>query len=222
MRILAQYRAVVAAQFTLQRLDVATLTVLAALVCPSSLWIAASMDGSLTDHATLASTSMSIAGAGFALAFLSGMLFVARPYIADAAGQHTYVLSLPIPRTRFALLRAAAGATLAMIPAAGFGIGALVAAAAVPLPALMQAYPVGLTLRFILCQVLAVALFFGLQYGAGKHAAKVAFAVLLVLAVFELAAPLLGMGAEGRAWQVIAGPWSPLSLFLARWALFDV
>jgi hypothetical protein len=217
------FRVLLRQQFILQQTELVALTVLAGLAAPGALWMARVLTPGWSAADRLLSANAPFALLSVPLAIITGLLLVARPYIADAQSRHTYVRSLPIPRRSYALLRVATGLTLALLPIVGFGIGTMLAVASTALPESIYAYPVGVTLRFTLATLVAFALSFALQYGAGRHAARVAVVAIIVLGTVELANGLFFDSHLTEAfWRAIVSDSSPLGLYASEWMLFDV
>lgn len=217
----APYRALLRAQWKHQRMDLWCLAVGCAMVAPIALWQTAA-HGQLT-VSDVRSTAEIIGGIGSMLAVVAGALLALRPYALDNSVRHTYALSLPLPRSRYALLRIAAGLTLLVFPVAGIAIGAFIAAAYPTLPAELHAYPIGLTLRFLVASVFAFAIAFSLQYGLGQRAAVVLAWTLAGVGALELVGQLFSdTSLTAPIWRVLWAGLSPLRIFGTNWMLFDV
>jgi hypothetical protein len=223
MSAAVRYRALLRQQFILQRADVVLLTVLAALIGPASLLAAGTFELGLESAERLLATNVLLAVLSVLHVGGTALFLVVRAFAADAAVRHTYAASLPIPRGEYALLRAATGMTLGLMPIGGYAIGILMVTAGVALPPALYAYPVALILRYTLAFLVSFALAFALQYGSGRHANRVVIVCLAVVAVAVLGIELAGLeGLFHHAGRVLFGPWSPLSVFAAEWKLFDV
>ncbi len=223
MTMTHQYRALLRQQCILQRADLVLFTVLAAVIAPAALVSARTFDAGLGSAERLLAANVMIAVLSVLHVVCSALFLVVRPFAADAAVRHTYAASLPIPRSQYALLRAATGLTLGLLPVSGFAIGTAMVTAGVALPAALYAYPVALVARFVLAFVVAFALAFALQYGAGRHASKVAIAAIVALAALAVGTELAGReGLLESLGRVVLGPWSPLNVFATEWKLFDV
>ncbi|MEO5567359.1 MAG: hypothetical protein ABIR92_02635 [Gemmatimonadaceae bacterium] len=154
-------------------------------------------------------------GIGLAVAFLA--------WNADQKGRHIYALSLPVSRSRYALMRFGAGSVFLLIPAAGVLLGCLVAIALAQIPAGMHAYPVTLTLRFLLASFVAFSIFFGVAAASQKAAAT----LLVGIGGFIVLAVIIGaMGVRtdiiGKTLTLIFAEPGVLSIFTGRWMLIDV
>ena len=158
-----------------------------------------------------------------ALAMLSAFGLAWRPYILDAGLKHVGPLSLPVSWGEFVRMRFLAGATLLLIPAAAVWFGGVLAAASVTIPPTLHAYPGGLAIRFYLASLVAYAAAFTLQYVAGKHAVRIAVIVLVVVAVAEIAAQMIGFSSiVATTWNLLTNWPGPFAVFAARWMLIDV
>jgi hypothetical protein len=164
--------------------------------------------------------------AGVLYAVLSGALGLAVAFLAwsaDQKGRHMYALSLPVTRARYALLKFAAGAVMLLIPAAGVLLGCLVGLLIIQMPAGMQAYPVTLTLRFLLASFVAYALFFAIAGSSQKSAAV----ILGLVAGYVVISVMLGAMSVETDLISVAGRFlfaepGLLSVFTGRWMLIDV
>lgn len=141
----------------------------------------------------------------------------------DHRGRHVYALTLPIPRSTYTAMRFGAGAICLLVPVAGVLAGCLVGLAAVDVPTGLSAYPLALTVRFLVACFVSYALFFAILASSTKASAYVLGGIgAMVLLVFLLNA--FGVGAEVRAVlvQALFGDRGLLSVFTGRWMLIDV
>jgi hypothetical protein len=143
---------------------------------------------------------------------------------------HVHALSLPVPRWRYALLKMGAGATLALLPAAGLWMGAHVATSFVDLPTGLNAYPNQLALRFLAATLVAYGLLFAMAAGTVKTTVWI---ISVVIGFFILGnvvtdflvgyfpvlyrTNLLELALEA----LIRAP-GPLQVFTGNWMLIDV
>lgn len=144
--------------------------------------------------------------------------------------KHVYALSLPIPRWRYAMLKMGAGAILALVPTAAFGLGCLVATMAVDLPNGLHAYPGALTLRFFLAALLAYAGVFALAAGTIRTTVVLVSAVFLLLLFSEpITSALVAFNPDWSGGNVIE--WvvtksgqapGPFQVYTGNWSLIDV
>ena len=144
---------------------------------------------------------------------------------------HVYALSLPISRWRYAALKMGAGAILALVPAAAFFAGAITATASVSIPVGLNAYPAALSVRFLLCILLAYAAFFALAAGTVKTTLGVVGAITGVFVVAVILDPFLQesgvrlfqhLNLADWIVQQAAGRLGPFNVFTGSWMLIDV
>jgi len=165
-----------------------------------------------------------------ALAAATGIMLALSAWNWDHQIGHTYSLSLPLPRWRFATLKMGAGATLSLLPALAFWGGAQVATASITLPAGLHAYPNALALRFFMVMLVSYAVFFALASGTVKTASIIASAVLLFLIVGgalgtslgQFFPTLHGVNLVDEAISILAGKHGPFEVFSGAWSLIDV
>jgi hypothetical protein len=167
---------------------------------------------------------MGFAGVFFgSLAVVTALSLAWRPWVVDAALRHVGPLSLPVPWPTFVRMRFVAGAALLLVPTFAVWIGGIVATTTTPIPPTLHAYPGGIALRFLLASLVAYAAGFLLQYVAGKHAVKVAIALVFAVALIELGANMLGYESVAvRFWNAMTNWPGPLAVFNVRWMLIDV
>jgi len=158
-----------------------------------------------------------------ALAAAIGLAVAMISWAPDHAGRHVYALSLPIERWRYVVLRFAAGALTLSAPVLAIWVGAVLAVAAVTLPAPLEAHPTGLAARFALAALLAYALFFAVS-SATKRTAAVLLVVVAVLVASEGVAEITGLPLGGLQLllHVLTGEGGLLNVFTGRWMLIDV
>lgn len=148
----------------------------------------------------------------------------------DHQGDHVYALSLPVARWEYALLKMGAGVVLALIPVAAMLGGSLVATASVDLPSGLHAYPVAVTVRFLLATLLAYAAMFAFAAGTIRTAV-IALTVLVAFPivggfVFDFLAniyPALAPVSFGEViYQGLFDLPGPFEVFTGSWMLIDV
>lgn len=143
---------------------------------------------------------------------------------------HVYALSLPMTRWEYTLQKLLAGLTLALLPAAGMWLGALLAAASLTLPEGLNAYPTELAVRFFFAILLAYALVFALAAGTVRTT-LILFGILFGGLFFgAIAGDLLATRVEFFArvdvveavanWFAYAP--GPFEVFNGSWSLIDV
>lgn len=144
--------------------------------------------------------------------------------------QHVYALSLPVSRWRYAMLKMGAGAALALIPTAAFGLGCAVAVLSVDLPMGLHAYPFQLTLRFFLATLLTYSAFFALAAGTVRTTGiLLSLLVVGLLVSGPLTEALANLdpyweGVHVMEWamtRLIEAP-GPIQIFTGNWSLIDV
>ena len=84
------------------------------------------------------------------IALAAALALAAGAWWPDHRTKHVYALTLPVARSRYLWLRYVAGLALLLLIGASLLVGSLLATMRITLPALLEAYPVGLTLRFCL------------------------------------------------------------------------
>lgn len=157
------------------------------------------------------------------LAAASGLACAMFAWGHDHRGRHVYAMSLPLPRSQYTGMRFGAGALFLLLPVAGVLIGALVGIAAVNIPAGLHAYPIALTIRFLLACFVAYALFFAILASSTKASAYVLGTIGAVVAlVFFLNALDIGKNLMMLIAQGLFGDQGLLSVFTGRWMLIDV
>lgn len=157
------------------------------------------------------------------VALMAALVLAAGAWRADHRTRHVYALSLPIARSRFLLLRYGAGLALLLLIGTALLAGAILASLRITVPPLLHTYPVGLTLRFCVAGLFAYTLLYAMS-GMTARIARVVAALILVLIIGSIAAELLSLGwyPLERVMDTLLSPYSPLSVFQARWMLIDV
>jgi len=143
---------------------------------------------------------------------------------------HVYALSLPLARWKYAGLKMGAGAVLALIPAAAFWIGALIASASVTLPAGLHAYPTLLAVRFLAATLVAYAVLFAMAAGTIRTTVWFVSAVVGLLILTALSRGLLAshftvfqrMSPIEWVLHALASLPGPFHVFSGNWMLIDV
>jgi hypothetical protein len=157
------------------------------------------------------------------LALLGPFIIAALPWSVDHETRHVYTLALPVRWSRFLAMRYAIGALTLLIPAAALYAGCLAVLSRIELPALLQAYPAAMTLRFLLACLLTYSAGFALVYLAGRRATLVALGVVLGIGLLVLGATLFGLqGAVDRAVGLLFRWPGPLAIFVEPWVLIGV
>ena len=141
----------------------------------------------------------------------------------DHRGRHVYALSLPVPRATYTAMRFGAGSLFLLLPVLGVLIGCLVGIAAVSIPTGLHAYPVGLTIRFLLACFVAYALFFAILASSTKASGYVLGAIVtIVVLIFFLNALDVGSDLMTFLAEGLFGDRGLFSVFTGRWMLIDV
>jgi hypothetical protein len=141
----------------------------------------------------------------------------------DHRGRHVYALSLPVARSTYTGMRFGAGSIFLLIPVVGVLVGCLVGIAAVKVPAGLHAYPVALTIRFLIACFVAYALFFAILASSTRAAGYVLATIAVIIGLlFFLNALDVGGDLVGALAQSIFGDHGILSVFTGRWMLIDV
>jgi len=157
------------------------------------------------------------------LALLVGVTAGFLAWAPDHAGRHVYALSLPVSRARFVALRFAAGAVITAAPAAAVLTGAVLAALSVSLPEGLHAYPVQLTVRFLLASLTIYAIIFALSIATKRAQLAVAGVIGGVIVADILLAAWSVRFSVTAATLFWLTTWpGPLSILAGSWALFDV
>jgi hypothetical protein len=157
------------------------------------------------------------------LALLGGMLLAALPWTIDAETRHVYPLSLPVPWSRYVMMRYAAGALTLLAPALALYLGGWFVLLQLELPDVLRAYPGTLAIRFLLATLVSYSATFTLQYVFGKSAAKVVLYGIVLIAVVSIAVRALG-GPDVVSWigrTLFQWP-GPFAVFAEPWKLIDV
>ena len=156
------------------------------------------------------------------LAAVIAVVLAASFWSSDRKGHHIYALLLPVPRSRYVLLRYAAGLVLLMPIALALWLGAVVATASVDMPPGLREYPHALGLKFLL----SVVLLFGFAFAIGaasRRALGIGFRLMGLLIAVHVALLLLSPKTN-LLWQLAIalstwpGPFAPIG---GRWMLID-
>lgn len=163
-------------------------------------------------------------GIGYALlAAGTGLAFALAAWSNDHRGRHIYALSLPISRAKYAAMRFAAGVLFLLLPTLGVLVGSIIASMVAPIPAGLHAYPIALTLRFLLAGGVAFSIFFAIASSTPKAAGLVLGAVAAVFVIaFILSAAEINYDLPGHAGSFLFSEPGLLSVFTGRWMLIDV
>jgi len=159
------------------------------------------------------------------LAALAGLLVALAAWRPDHAGRHVYALSLPVPRSQYAMFRFSAGLLFIVPPVLAMLVGTLMVAFSGAIPDGLHAFPISLTLRFALATVVSYAIFFSISSSTNRTAgiivaviAGVIFAQYLVIVFGDSRQGVDLLDAISRFIFVRPGI---LSVFSGRWMLVD-
>lgn len=178
------------------------------------------------DPVTVSQLLATIHGVGVffpVLAAAAGLLLAVSAWSGDHAGRHVYALSLPLPRWQFVLYRYGAGLVLLLAPVAGVWLGSLVAVAGAQIPPGLHAYPHMVTLRFMLCTLVAFSVFFAISAGTQRTAGLILSAMLAVV-VLQLVFSAIKVDINILGWivdRLFVWP-GPLEIYTGQWSLIDV
>jgi hypothetical protein len=164
------------------------------------------------------------------LAIGIGMTLALSAWNWDHRLDHVYALSVPMTRWEYTLQKLLAGLTLALVPAAGMWLGALLAAASVTLPEGLNAYPTELAVRFFFAILLSYAMLFALAAGTVRTTLTV-FGVVFCFVFFgsivnDLLAPRIEfftrVNVVETAFDWFMSAPGPFEVFNGSWSLIDV
>lgn len=168
--------------------------------------------------------AMQSAGVLYALlAGAAGLVVAFLAWSSDHKGRHLYALSLPVTRSRYSLMRFGAGSLMLLLPSLGVLLGCLVALLIADVPAGMHAYPLALTMRFLLSSFVAFAIFFAIAASSQKAAGVLLSAIaLFIVGSTVIAAMGVNVDLISRAGELLFNAPGVLSVFTGRWMLIDV
>lgn len=152
-----------------------------------------------------------------AIATALGGFLAAANWLPDARARWVYAFTLPMPRSRLAYLRLAAGAVLAIPPVVALWISGTIGAASAGLPSVVQAHTTSITLRFA-AATLVVYCAASLLVLIGRKAWYIGAAVVLLLIVNVLGAGVMG----GVMDALFLHPLSPFHALAGHWLFLDV
>jgi hypothetical protein len=165
-----------------------------------------------------------------ALAGLAGVGLALNAWNWDHKTGHIYSLSLPVTRWEYALLKAAAGALLLMIPVGMLAIGSFTAVAALELPNGLHAYPAQFIGRFLLASLLVYMFWFALASSTMKTVGII-LGVFLTLTIggqitWDILDNFITLpgGADPADWffaRMVEWP-GPFNVLFGNWMLIDV
>ncbi|MBR9990923.1 MAG: hypothetical protein KFH98_14270 [Gemmatimonadetes bacterium] len=163
------------------------------------------------------------------LAAITGAAIALAAWNWDHRTNHVYALALPVPRSRYALMKLWAGALILLVPTLAIWIGAWLATAGVMIPDGLRAYPLAFTARFLLAALLIYATMFALAAGTIRTTLVIFIGSVLLLMVMGVGLPLLHdhLGVDlitplQTAWYTMLGWPGPFEVFGGSWLLIDV
>ena len=216
------FRQILLTQWKWTRLSLGALMALSFLF-PITIWNLWGLGGDPVSASGLL-LSFEQMGAVLALiASLGGFVLAVQPWSADAATSHVYPLSLPLPWSRYLIMRFGAGALSLVLPAIALWLGCLGTLSLIEIPPTMRTYAGTVALRFLFASLLGYSAVFALQYLSGRRAVLVMISTLLAILVFTVSVDLFGLHAL-RDWigRVLFEWPGPLAIFTADWSLIDV
>lgn len=182
-------------------------------------------DTATTGIIPISSLLSASAGTGVILLIVAALCAVSlavRPWMTDHARGYVFALSLPLRWSAFVRLRFLAGAALLLAPALGVWFGGILAAAALPIPSSLHAYPTSIAARFLGSALVLYGAAFAFQYLAGRRAVKLAAGGLIALVVVELIAQMMHVASPSVILWNAATTWpGPFSVMTSRWMLID-
>jgi hypothetical protein len=152
-----------------------------------------------------------------AVATALGGFLAAANWLPDARGRWVYAFTLPIPRSRLAYLRLAAGAVLLGPPVLALWLAAIIGAAMARLPEVVEIHATSLSLRFA-AATLVVYCAGSLLVLLGRKAWYIAAGVV-VLAILDV----FGSGVLAGVMEALfLHPLSPFHALAGHWLYLDV
>lgn len=164
------------------------------------------------------------------LATLVGLAVALLAWSWDHRLGHVYALSLPVSRSRYVLLRMAAGAILLAVPVAALWAGAFVAALSIPVPDGLHVYPLAFGFRFALACLIIYALAFAVAAGTTRTTVIILSALLVFLVFGTVVVDVIEGMTDARGlvrpvdllyWALVRWP-GPFHVFGGSWMLLDV
>ena len=156
------------------------------------------------------------------LAGLTGLLIAMAAWAPDHAGRHTYALSLPVSRARYAAMRYAAGATFIAITVFSLLLGTSIVAASGAVPEGLHVYNLALTARFALAAMVAYSIFFAISSSTPQTAGVILGAIgALLLVQFVLSTFEVDYNVVAKVIDIMLYQPGLLSVFAGRWMLVD-
>lgn len=167
--------------------------------------------------------TMSSWGAAYALlAAALGLIVAFMAWGHDHRGRHVYALILPVSRSRYALMRLAAGVMFMLPPVVAVLLGGIAVAALGTIPPGLQSYPVALALRFMFAALVAFSVFFAIA-SATPRAAGIVLGIIAAVLFASYLGAIADLPFDPLRQVALALFDSPgiFSVFTGRWALID-
>ena len=202
----------------------ARVLVLLATVIGFAIPLASLQNASGMENAVQFISAMQHWAGGYAiLAAGLGLLVALTAWQPDHAGRHVYALSLPIARSRYALLRMGAGALFLVPPVIGVLLGSLVVTGSDAIPAGLTAYPFALAARFALAAAVSYAIFFAIAASTSQTAGVILGVIAAVIFTqYLLSVTGSDMDIVNPIIEFVFVRPGLLSIFSGRWMLVDV
>ncbi len=163
------------------------------------------------------------------LAVVAGVVLALNAWNWDHRAEHVYLLSLPVPRWEYVLLKMAADGLLLILPIVAMGTGTFLAAGSLDLPTGLHAYPAAFTARFLMAAAIVYGLLFTLASGTIRTASIVLAGVPILLIGGEAVTDFILMLSPEFEWSMgvwltqIVTEWpGPFEVFFGNWNLIDV
>jgi hypothetical protein len=163
-------------------------------------------------------------GVGYAIVAAGlGLIIGLIAWSQDHRLRHVYVLSLPIARWKYVLMRFTSGLVLLMLPVVALFVGAEIVAHTKWVPTTLHAYPVALTLRFAFATLVAYAVFFAIASATAKTAGYILGGLAAVAMIqFVLSVSGTELNVVQRVVDIVFAAPGLLAVFSGRWMLVDV
>ena len=165
----------------------------------------------------LLAQSSYLAGMYPILALCVGIFLAVATWLPDVHWRWVYVLTLPIERSRLALLRLGTGFALILPVALTLWLSGILAAALADAPSVVRAYPGALALRFV-AGAAAGFVVGSLGVLAGRKLWLLPAAFLLIVVAGAVGVDLMFDLSD----LLFLHPLSPLHSLAGQWLLFDV
>lgn len=157
------------------------------------------------------------------LSALTGLLVGLMAWQHDHQGRHVYALSLPIVRSRYAMLRYGSGLLFLVPTIVAVLISALIVSASDQIPDALQAYPLAFAFRFALAALVSYTMFFAIASSTSQAAGVIIGAIVaLVFTQYLLSITSADVDILSPVVDFLFSQPGVLSIFSGRWMLVDV